>query len=130
MTQASTFTINDGKASPVATVFTCVQPAGGSLPAQYQARLKGPNPSAQPRIAISSSGTSKAREVRVTVRTPYWVTGTDGVTKVVDSVFTEIRHVFPETVPDAVRADHAAYVANSCDVPQIRESMVDGYAPN
>lgn len=130
MTQAVNFSINDGASTPVSTLFTCLQPAGGNLPAVYQAKAKGPSVAAQPKISVSSSGTTKTREVRMTVRTPYWVTGTDGVTKVIDSAFAEIRIVLPETVPDAVRSDHAAYVANSLDAAQILAAVRDGYAPN
>lgn len=129
MPQASTFTIKDGASTPADTVFTNIQPAGGNLPSVYLAKAKGPATNAQPKIAVSSTGTAKTRETRTTVRTPYWVTGVDGVTRVQDSCFTETRTVIPETVPDAVRSDHAAYVANSLDVAQVRESVRDGYAP-
>lgn len=130
MPTASTFTIKDGASTPADVVFTNIQPAGGNLPSTYLAKAKGPMVIAQPKIAISSSGNTKTRETKITVKTPFWVTGVDGVTRVQDSVFTEIRFVIPDTVPDAVRADHAAYVANSLDVAQVRESMRDGYAPN
>lgn len=130
MPTASTFAVNDGAATPTATTFTLFQPAGGNLPATYVAKTKGPSVSAQPKLAVSSTGTSKTRESRLTVRTPYWVTGTDGVTKVIDSAFTEIRTVLPDSVPDAVRADHAAYLANFLAVPQIRDTIRDGFAPN
>lgn len=130
MPQASNLTINDGAVTPAAVVFTNIQPAGGNLPAVYLAKTKGPNVGAQPKIAISSTGSAKSREVRQTIRTPYWVTGGDGVTKVLDSVFTEIRTVIPDSVPDAVRADHVAYAQNSLGVAQVKESMRDGYAPS
>lgn len=130
MPSASTFSIPDGAGTPVSTMFTLLQPAGGTLPATYVAKTKGPSVAAQPKIAISSTGSGKTRESRITIRTPYWVTGTDGLTKIQDSVFTEIRSVVPDTVPDSVRADHAAFVANSLDVPQIREAYRDGFAPN
>lgn len=126
---AANFTVNDGASTPVATLFTNIQPAGGNLPAVYVAKTKGPSVVAQPKIAVSSTGSAKAREVRMTIRTPFWVTGTDGVTKVQDSVFSEIRTVLPDTVPDAVRADHMAYVANSCDIAQVKEALTTGYAP-
>lgn len=129
MSQASNFTVNDGATTPVATLFTSVQPASGNLPATYMARTKGPSSASQPTIAISSSGKKGSREVRQTIRTPYYVTGTDGVTRVQDAMFTEIRTVLPDSVPDAVRADHYAYVSNSVDIAQIKESMKDGYAP-
>lgn len=129
MPTASNMSILDGQTTPVVTVFTMIQPAGSSTPATYVAKAKGPAVNAQPKIAISSSGNQKSRETRTTVRTPYYVTGTDGVPKVVDSAFTEIRTVMPDTVPDAVRNDHLAYVANSLDQAQVKESMRDGYAP-
>lgn len=129
MPTASNFSINNGAATPVSTLFTNLQPAGGNLPAVYLAKTTGPSVSAQAKIAISATGSAKTREMRQTIRTPYWVTGVDGVTKVLDSCFTEIRTVLPESVPDDVRANHAAYVANSCDEAQVRASMKEGYAP-
>lgn len=126
---ASNFTIKDGSATPADTVFSMLQPTSGNLPAIYVAKSKGPSVSAQPKIAVSSSGDTKKRETRITVRTPYWVLGTDGVARVQDSCFTEIRVVLPETVPDAVRADHAAYIWNLLNVPQVKESIREGYSP-
>lgn len=130
MSQASNFTIKNGAATPVDVLFTNLQPAGGNLPAVYQARSTGNTVASQAKIMVSSTGTAKTREVRRTIRTPYSVVGVDGVTKVVDSCFTEIRTVLPETVPDDVRANHQAFVANSCDVPQIQDADKNGYAPN
>lgn len=130
MPTASNVTVNDGATTPVATLFTMIQPAGGNLPATYVAKLKGPSVSSQPKVQISATGTSKTRESKVTIKTPYWVTGTDGVTKVIDSAFTEIRSVMPDSVPDAVRKDHQAYLANWLDQAQMQETIRDGYAPS
>lgn len=130
MPQASNFTIKNGASTPVDVTFTNLQPAGGNLPAVYQARSAGPNSAAQPKIAVSASGSTKTREVRQTIRTPYYVTGADGLIKVVDNCFTEVRTVIPDTCPATTRNDHAAFVANSLTVPQIRESQQDGYAPS
>lgn len=129
MPNAVNFSVLNGASTPVTTLFTNLQPAGGNLPAVYLAKGTGPMVSAQTKIAISSTGSAKSREVRATIRTPYWVTGADGVTKVLDSCFTEIRTVVPESVPDSVRANHVAYVANSCDDAQVQAAMRDGYAP-
>lgn len=130
MPNAVNFTIKDGASTPADTLFTNVQPAGGNLPALYIAKAKGPSVNCQPRLNVSSTGNTKTREVRMTIRTPYWTTGGDGTTRVIDSVFTEIRTVLPDSVPDSVRNDHNAYVANSLDVPQMKESNTSGYAPN
>lgn len=130
MPNASNLTINDGKPTPVATLFTMIQPSGGNLPATYVAKSKGPSMISQPKVQISAQGTSKTRVSKITVKTPYWVTGTDGVTKVVDSAFTEIRSTMPDTVPDAVRADHRAYLANLLDQEQVYQTVSDGFAPS
>lgn len=130
MPTAVNFTIKDGASTPADTLFTNVQPAGGNLPALYLAKNKGPSVNCQPRINVSSTGNTKTREVRMTIRTPYWALGTDGTTRVIDSAFTEIRTVLPDSVPDSVRNDHAAFVANSLDVLQIKEANTGGYAPN
>lgn len=130
MPQAANFTINDGATTPAATLFTNVQPASGNIPATYFARAKGVSAVSQPTIAVSSKGKQKAREVTTTIKTPYSVVGTDGITRVVDNCFTTIVTVLPDSCPASVRADHQAYVANSRDVAQIKETELDGYAPN
>lgn len=129
MPQATNFTINDGAAA--ATVFTNVQPSGGSLPALYFARAKGAFPVQQPQVAISSVGKQNGvRVVKQTVKTPILQTDTAGVTKVVDYMFTEITTTSPGTASVADRSNHWAYVSNSLDVAQIGESHKDGYGPN
>lgn len=130
MPQASNVTVKDGATTPADTLFTMIQPSGGNLPATYVAKSKGPSMSAVPKVMISATGTAKTRETKLTFRTPFWVTGTDGVTKVIDSAFTEVKTVLPESVPDAVRKDHQAYVANFLDNVQVQETMRDGYAPS
>lgn len=130
MPTAINFTIKDGASTPADTLFTNLQPAGGSLPAVYQAKTKGVNAASQPKIQVSSETTNQGRRVRMTIRTPYSVLGTDGVTKVVGSAFTEITTTLPDLIPDSVRGDHWAYVANSCDVPQLADAGKQGYAPN
>lgn len=130
MPQAANFTIKDGASTPADTVFTNLQPAGGTLPAVYQARAAGPNPALQPKVSLSSEQQRNGRRIRQTVRTPYYIVGTDGVPRLVDSCFTEIITTLPDSVPDSVRSHHWAYVSNSADVPQIAESFKNGYAPN
>lgn len=130
MPQASNFTIKDGASSPADTLFTNLQPAGGTLPAYYVARSKGPAAASQPSIRVSSEGKAGSRKVTRTIRTPYFVTGSDGVSKVVDYCMTTVTTTLPDTVPDTVRADHQAYVANSSDVAQISEAERGGFAPN
>lgn len=129
MPQAVNFTIKNGASTPADVVFTSLQPAGGSLPAVYQARAAGPNAALQPKISLSGEQQRNGRRTRQTVRTPYYVVGTDGVPRLVDSCFTEIITTMPDTIPDAVRNDHWAYVSNSADVAQIAESCKSGYAP-
>lgn len=130
MAQATNFTIKDGASTPADTLFTNVTPAGGQTPATYYARTKGPSQASQPVIMMSGKGKQKARETFQTVRTPYSVVGTDGRVTVVDSCYTEIRTVLPDSVPDDVRAMHSAYVRNSQDVAQLQEGATTGYPPN
>lgn len=129
MPTAANFSIKDGLPTPVDTLFTNLQPASGNLPAVYQARTKGVSPASQPKIAISSKGTQKTREVHVTVRVPYAVVSPEGVTKIIDSAFADLRVVLPDSCPDSIRADLAAYLANSLDVPAVVDTVKNGYAP-
>lgn len=129
MPQATNFTIKDGAVADC--VFTNVQKASGSVPALYFARAKGAYPVQQPQIAISSAG--KANGVRVskqTVKTPILGVDANGVTTVVDYIFSEITTTVPGTASVANRSEHWAYVSNSLDVAQIAESHKDGYAAN
>lgn len=129
MPQATNFTIKDGSLAD--TLFTNVQPAGGSLPATYFARAKGAIPLHQPVINISASGKQNgARTTKQTVKTPILQTDINGVTKVVDYAFTEISTTMPGTASVANRTEHWAFVANSCDIAQVADSHKDGYPPN
>lgn len=128
MPQAGNIVVKDN--ANVDVEFTNVQPSSGNLPATYLARAKGASTASQPVIAISAKGQKGSREIRETVRTPYAIVGVDGVTRVQDSVFTEIRTVLPDNVPDAVRAEHCAYVRNSLAVLQVKEAHETGYAPS
>lgn len=130
MPNATSFTIKDGAA--VDTVFSNVQPAGGTLPALYFARAKGSFPVQQPSIGLSSAGKQGGvRVVKQTVKTPILQTdASSGISKVIDYMFTEVNTTMPGTATVADRANHRAYVANSLDVPQVAESHQDGYAPN
>lgn len=130
MAQAANFTIKDGSATPADTLFTCVQPAGGSLPAVYYARAKGLSAATQPKIQVSSKGGAKKRESFSTYLVPFSILGPDGVTRVVDNAYAEVRCVMPDSVPNDVRAHLRAYLANSLDVAQFQETVETGYAPN
>lgn len=128
MPTAANFTIQDGAAANV--VFTNVQPAGGSLPAVFLAKTKGASAASQPKVSISSKGRNGGRDVVMTITVPYAVTGTDGIERVVDTEFYEIRKVGPARIPAALQADGIAYAKNSLAVTQILEAFRDGYAPN
>lgn len=126
--QASTFTIDDG--SLAATIFSNVQPASGALPALYFAREKGNFPVQQPTIGLSSAGKQNGvRTVKQTVKTPILQTGADGITKVVDYIFSDVSTTLPGTATVNDRENHAAYLRNSLGVDQIKAAHVDGYAP-
>lgn len=129
MPQASNFTIKDGTNAD--TLFTNVQPAGGSLPATYFARGKGAIPNQQPVINISATGKQGGvRTTKQTVKTPILQTDINGVTKVVDYAFTEISTTMPGTASVANRTEHWAFVCNSAVVAQLADSHKDGYPPN
>lgn len=129
MPQATNFTIKDGAVADC--VFTNAQKASGSTPALYFARAKGAFPVQQPQISLTAAG--KAGGVRVskqTVKTPILITDTNGVTTIVDYMFSEIVTTMPGTASVANRNEHWAFVSNSLDVAQIAESHKDGYAAN
>lgn len=129
MSQAANFTIKDGATTPADTVFTNVKPAVGQSAAEYYARAKGPSPALQPKVKASDKATASSRVYTQIVETPYWVTGADGVSRRVDAAHTVITTTLPTTIPDAVRNDHYAYVANSVDVAQFQDGFKNGYAP-
>ncbi|DAD52345.1 coat protein [ssRNA phage SRR5208570_4] len=128
MPTASNITIKDGANAD--TIFTNVQPAGGNLPAVYLGKTKGTTAASQPKLSISSKGKNTGREVVMTFAIPYAVVGTDGIERVVDTEFYEVRKVGPARIPASLQADGVAYVATSLTATQIKEAFRDGYAPN
>lgn len=129
MPTASNITINDSAA--VAVVFTNVTGASGALPAVYYAKTKGTAAAFQPKLSISSKGMANSgREVKMTLALPVTVIDENGIEKVLDTEFYEIRKVGPGRIPALQQADAAAYVANALDVAQIREAFRDGFAPS
>lgn len=129
MPQASTFTIKDAALADV--VYTNVQGAAGSFPAVYYAKAKGTAAAFQPKISISSKGlANQGREVKLTFQVPVTALDDNGVEKVVDTEFYEIKKVGPGRIPATVQADGIAYMANMLDIAQVKEAFRDGYAPN
>lgn len=130
MPQAANFTIKDGATSPVDTLFTMVQPSGGTLPATYFARAKGDSVAFQPKLAVSSKGVKNGREVHYTLRVPEVVMGTNGIPTVVDAAFATLRITLPDRVSTARRSDLRAYLANLLAITQFVETNETGYSPN
>lgn len=128
MPQAANFTVQDGAATPVDTLFTLLTPASGKSPAVWVAKSKGPNVAAQPKVDVSTTGTKIGRSMRLSFRLPYWVTGTDGRVSVVDSLFASIHTVVPDTIPDAHREDFAVLLANIVANSVVREMIKDGHS--
>lgn len=130
MSQATNFTIKDGASTPADTLFTNVQPSGGGIPAVYLARTKGTSPANQPKIQVSAKGGQKKREAFMTFLVPFAVVGADSIARVVDNAYAEVRVVLPDSVPNSVRSDLRAYLANSLDIAQFQETVETGYSPN
>ena len=128
MPQAANFTVKDGAATPVDTLFTLLTPASGKSPAVWVAKSKGPNVAAQPKVDASTTGTKIGRSLRLSFRLPYWVTGTDGRVTVVDSMFASLNTTVPDTIPDANRDDFVALFANIVASAIVREMIRDGHS--
>ena len=128
MPQAANFTVQDGAATPVDTLFTLLTPASGKSPAVWVAKSKGPNVAAQPKVDASTTGTKIGRSMRLSFRLPYWVTGADGRVTVVDSMFASLNTTVPDTIPDANRDDFVALFANIVASAIVREMIKDGHS--
>lgn len=128
MPQAANFTVKDGAATPVDTLFTLLTPAAGKSAAVWVAKSKGPTVATQPKVDVSTTGTKVGRALRLSFRLPYWVTGTDGRVTVVDSQFASLNTTVPDTIPDANRADFVALFANIIATALVKEMLKDGHS--
>lgn len=128
MPQAASFTVEDGAATPVDTLFTLLTPAAGKSAAVWVAKSKGPTVATQPKVDVSTTGTKVGRALRLSFRLPYWVTGTDGRVTVVDSQFASLSMTVPDTIPDANRADFVALFANIIATALVKEMLKDGHS--
>lgn len=128
MPQAANFTVKDGAATPVDTLFTLLTPAAGKSAAVWVAKSKGPTVATQPKVDVSTTGTKVGRALRLSFRLPYWVTGTDGRVTVVDSQFASLSATVPDTIPDANRADFVALFANIIATALVKEMLKDGHS--
>lgn len=129
MPQAANITIKDGQSTPADTLFTLLTPAAGGNPAVWTAKTKGPTAATQPRVDVSSEGFKGGRKVRVTVKVPVYVTGTDGMVRLIDSFHFTGQVTLPDTVPSANRSDGVAYTANLFSTALMKEVLSEGYAP-
>ncbi len=128
MPQAANITVKDGQSTPADTLFTLLTPSAGNFPAVWVARSKGPTTATQPRLESSSEGFKGGRRVRITIKVPYYVTGTDGKSTFVDNYHVSSQVVIPDTIPAGFRADGAAYAGNLVTHALIKETITDGYA--
>lgn len=124
---AENFTIKDSAGADV--LFTAVASAAGNTPSVWYAKSRGSAAAFQPKIQLSSNGRSgNGRDVKMTIAVPVTVTDDNGVERVVDTEFYEIRKVGPGRIPARTQADAAAFVANAMDVAEVRNAFRDGYA--
>lgn len=129
MPQASHITIKDGQSTPADCLFTLLTPSAGNSPAVWNAKTKGPTSASQPRVEMSSEGFRGGRKVRLTVKVPAYVTGTDGKVSLIDTYHFSGQITVPDTVPAAFRADAVAFIGNLLSHALVKEVLVDGYAP-
>lgn len=129
MPQAINITIKDGQSTPADCLFTLLTPAAGNSPAVWSAKTKGPTSASQPRVELSGEGFRGGRKLRLTVKVPAYVTGTDGKVSLIDNFHFSGQVTIPDTVPVAFRADAVAYIGNLLSHALIKETLTDGYAP-
>lgn len=123
---ANNLTIKDSANADV--LFTAVQSAAGTAPSVWLAKAKGKAPAFQPKIQMSSQGRAgSGRDVKLTLAVPVTVTDDNGVERVLDTEFYEVRKVGPGRIPATTQADAAAYLAGALANAEIRAGFRDGY---
>lgn len=128
MPSASNITVKNAALADI--VFSNVQGAAGTSPATYYARTMGTAPAFQPKLAVSSrSLPNQGREVKLTFAVPVTQV-VEGVEKVIDTEFYELKKVGPGRVPANVQNDAVVLLANLLDAAQIKDAFKEGYAPN
>nr|URG16537.1 MAG: coat protein [Leviviridae sp.] len=124
-------TVPNGAVTPVNKTFTVSRPASGDDSAVLHLR-EGANEQAYVKLEFSTKSTQvgnmRGRQAVVTSVTPFGYTDVNGVFVQQGMISTSVKTTIPVNAPDAVRKDHAAYVAGILGNQQVRDLVILGYA--
>lgn len=124
MPQATTITLNDGAATPVAHAFEPISTSGASA---LYANFESVTGAGQMTLVMGLNRSKANRPTdRINMRMAIPIEQTiDGITRVVDTTRVDINFVLPESLSSAQRADVAAFAANMLDNALIRGYVED-----
>lgn len=124
-------TVPNGAASPVNKTFSVSRSAAGDESAVLHLR-EGVSQAAYPKLEFSSKNaqavSGRGRGGVVTLVTPYGYTDTNGNWVKQDVISTTVRTTTPDSAPDAVRKDHAAFIAGLLADTQLKGLVITGYS--
>lgn len=124
-------TVPNGAASPVNKTFSVSRSAAGDESAVLHLR-EGASVAAYPKLEFSSKNaqatSGRGRGATLTLVTPFGYTDTNGNWVKQDVISTTVRTTVPDTAPDAVRKDHAAFIAGILSDAQAKGLVITGYA--
>lgn len=124
-------TVPNGAATPVNKTFSVSRSAVGDESAVLHIR-EGAATVAYPKAEFSTrnvnSNGSKGRQGVMTLVIPYGYTDANGNFVKVDEVTFVGRSKVPDTAPDAVRKDLAAFTTGLYGNQQLKDTMIIGYA--
>lgn len=129
MPQATNITVKNGASTPVDKTFILVTPAAGDGGIAAWALKEGPISSVFPTITVSAHRTTnKSRKLALKFRLPSsYNDAVTGLTLVGSAAEVNISVSMPDTFPEALKNDFAAFAANIVGNPLIKELIHDAY---
>jgi hypothetical protein len=129
MPSATTFTINNGAATPVAKTFTLYAPASGDGGVAEWRLKEGAISSVFPKVTASARANAghSARKSQIGLKVPSSYTDTvTGLTKVGSAFDARIEVTVPDDFPEALKNDAVAFLKNLVAHAIFQDLMRDG----
>jgi hypothetical protein len=131
MPQISDLTVKKADAVTDVVYQGLVPSAGDKSPAKWFLTAAGAAPVYRPSLVLLSedNGNRTARRFKGTYRYPVWATGTDGVTRIIDTYVEEFTITRPVGMSDTAVAEAVAQRSRLGLTTLYRDAVIQGYAP-
>lgn len=131
MPQIATLTVKKADNTTNVVYDALVPSSGDKSPALWYLTAAGAAPAFRPQLSLQSAwnGPRTARRLQVGYKYPVWATGTDGVTRIVDTLIIDATILRPAGMADSTALEAIAQFAHLVDAQNVRDSVTSGHSP-